>query len=144
MYVADTLMMTIIPLVCKFCQKAMQAEDNTLPVVAKQLGRLCHGLQSEFISPAPLLYSAISLCTHTHTNQHTHTHTHAHTDKRKEWKVVETDSCFPVPVLEIHLKFHKKDWLALKKKKSFSCISKPVLCCSLNIKLFIMQYTCQH
>lgn len=42
----DTLGMIITPLVCKFCHKAMQAEDDTLPVVAKQFGRLCHGLQS--------------------------------------------------------------------------------------------------
>ncbi|XP_021373715.1 serine/threonine-protein phosphatase 4 regulatory subunit 4-like isoform X1 [Mizuhopecten yessoensis] len=41
----DTCNNTIIPLVCKFCQQAMQNEDSTLPVVAKQLGRLAHGLQ---------------------------------------------------------------------------------------------------
>ncbi|CAH1792525.1 unnamed protein product [Owenia fusiformis] len=40
----DTCSMTIVPLVCKFCQQAVQAEDNTLPVIAKQLGKLCHGL----------------------------------------------------------------------------------------------------
>ncbi|XP_060071595.1 serine/threonine-protein phosphatase 4 regulatory subunit 4-like isoform X4 [Ylistrum balloti] len=42
----DTCNNTIIPLVCKFCQQAMQNEDSTLPVVAKQLGRLAHGLQA--------------------------------------------------------------------------------------------------
>ncbi|XP_076464367.1 serine/threonine-protein phosphatase 4 regulatory subunit 4-like [Babylonia areolata] len=42
----DTLTTTIVPLVCKMCQKAMQAEDCTLPVVAKHLGQLCHGLHS--------------------------------------------------------------------------------------------------
>ncbi|XP_067680173.1 serine/threonine-protein phosphatase 4 regulatory subunit 4-like [Haliotis asinina] len=40
----DTCITTIIPLVTKFCQQAMLAEDSTLPVVARQLGRLCHGL----------------------------------------------------------------------------------------------------
>ncbi|XP_076441962.1 serine/threonine-protein phosphatase 4 regulatory subunit 4-like isoform X2 [Babylonia areolata] len=37
---------TVVPLVCKFCQKAMQAEDSTLPNVASYIGKLCHGLQS--------------------------------------------------------------------------------------------------
>ncbi|KAJ8311079.1 hypothetical protein KUTeg_011370 [Tegillarca granosa] len=41
----DTCNTTIIPLVCKYCQQAIQAEDSTLPVVAKQLGKLCHGLK---------------------------------------------------------------------------------------------------
>ncbi|XP_072036473.1 serine/threonine-protein phosphatase 4 regulatory subunit 4-like [Amphiura filiformis] len=40
----DTCTQTIIPLVCKFCENAMQSEDSTLPVVAKQFGKLCHGL----------------------------------------------------------------------------------------------------
>ncbi|XP_050404688.1 serine/threonine-protein phosphatase 4 regulatory subunit 4 [Patella vulgata] len=35
---------TIIPLVCKFCQQAIHSQDSTLPVIAKQLGKLCHGL----------------------------------------------------------------------------------------------------
>ncbi|XP_056021405.1 serine/threonine-protein phosphatase 4 regulatory subunit 4-like isoform X8 [Ostrea edulis] len=41
---AETCSATIIPLVCKICQQAVQAEDATLPVVATQLGKLCHGI----------------------------------------------------------------------------------------------------
>ncbi|XP_078315308.1 serine/threonine-protein phosphatase 4 regulatory subunit 4-like isoform X3 [Crassostrea virginica] len=41
---AETCGTTIIPLVCKICQQAVQAEDATLPVVATQLGKLCHGI----------------------------------------------------------------------------------------------------
>ncbi|KAL8608669.1 hypothetical protein ACOMHN_002898 [Nucella lapillus] len=44
----DTKVSTIVPLVCKFCQKALQAEDSTLPAVAKYSGKLCHGLLSNF------------------------------------------------------------------------------------------------
>ena len=44
---AETCINTIIPLVCKFCQQAMASEDNTLATVAKQLGRLSHGLSGE-------------------------------------------------------------------------------------------------
>ena len=40
----DTCTNTIVPLVCKFCQQALVNKDTTLPVVAKQLGRLAHGL----------------------------------------------------------------------------------------------------
>ncbi|XP_041351880.1 serine/threonine-protein phosphatase 4 regulatory subunit 4-like isoform X2 [Gigantopelta aegis] len=40
----DTCSTTIIPLVCKFCQQANQAQDSTLPAIAKQLGRICHEL----------------------------------------------------------------------------------------------------
>ncbi|XP_071784695.1 serine/threonine-protein phosphatase 4 regulatory subunit 4-like isoform X5 [Asterias amurensis] len=40
----ETCTQTIIPLVCKFCENAMQSEDSTLPAVARQFGRLCHGL----------------------------------------------------------------------------------------------------
>ncbi|XP_041467949.1 serine/threonine-protein phosphatase 4 regulatory subunit 4-like isoform X4 [Lytechinus variegatus] len=40
----DTCTQTIIPLVRKFCENAMNNEDSTLPSVAKQFGRLCHGL----------------------------------------------------------------------------------------------------
>ncbi|XP_072182400.1 serine/threonine-protein phosphatase 4 regulatory subunit 4-like [Diadema setosum] len=40
----DTCTHTIIPLVKKFCENAMNNEDSTLPAVAKQFGRLCHGL----------------------------------------------------------------------------------------------------
>lgn len=40
----ETCGTTIIPLVCKICQQAVQAEDATLPVVATQLGKLCHGI----------------------------------------------------------------------------------------------------
>lgn len=35
---------TIIPLVCKFCQQAIDSNDVTLPVVAKLIGKICHGL----------------------------------------------------------------------------------------------------
>ena len=40
----ETCTETIVPLVCKFCQQALSNEDSTLPAVAKQLGKLCHGL----------------------------------------------------------------------------------------------------
>ncbi|XP_052767740.1 serine/threonine-protein phosphatase 4 regulatory subunit 4-like isoform X2 [Mya arenaria] len=39
----DTCRATLIPLVCKFCQQAMKTEDVTLPIVAKEIGRLAHG-----------------------------------------------------------------------------------------------------
>ncbi|XP_071162317.1 serine/threonine-protein phosphatase 4 regulatory subunit 4-like isoform X9 [Mytilus edulis] len=41
---SETCSSTIIPLVCKFCQQAMQAEDSTLPEVGKQIGKIAHGL----------------------------------------------------------------------------------------------------
>ncbi|XP_052106289.1 serine/threonine-protein phosphatase 4 regulatory subunit 4-like isoform X2 [Mytilus californianus] len=41
---SETCSTTIIPLVCKFCQQAMQAEDSTLPEVGKQIGKIAHGL----------------------------------------------------------------------------------------------------
>ncbi|XP_078675204.1 serine/threonine-protein phosphatase 4 regulatory subunit 4-like isoform X2 [Branchiostoma floridae x Branchiostoma belcheri] len=40
----DTCTQTIVPLVCKFCERSMEADDTTLPHVAEQFGRLCHGL----------------------------------------------------------------------------------------------------
>lgn len=40
----ETCNQTIIPLVCKYCDNAMQNKDVTLPSIAKQFGRLCHGL----------------------------------------------------------------------------------------------------
>ena len=43
-FILDTCTNTIIPLVVKFCQGALQDEDSTLPVVSRHLGRLCHGL----------------------------------------------------------------------------------------------------
>ena len=43
-FIVDTCTNTIIPLVVKFCQGALQDEDSTLPVVSRHLGRLCHGL----------------------------------------------------------------------------------------------------
>ena len=46
-YRVDTCTQTIIPLVRKFCENAMQSEDSTLPVVAKQFGKLCHGLSGK-------------------------------------------------------------------------------------------------
>lgn len=39
----DTCKATLIPLVCKFCQQSIKTEDVTLPVVAKEIGRLVHG-----------------------------------------------------------------------------------------------------
>ncbi|KAK3094055.1 hypothetical protein FSP39_023500 [Pinctada imbricata] len=41
---AETSTTTIVPLVCKFCQQALQSEDATLPIVSMQYGKLCHGL----------------------------------------------------------------------------------------------------
>jgi len=35
---------TIVPLVIKSCEQAKSMEDCTLPVIARHLGRLCHGL----------------------------------------------------------------------------------------------------
>lgn len=35
---------TIVPLVIKSCEQARTTEDCTLPVIARHLGRLCHGL----------------------------------------------------------------------------------------------------
>merc|ERR1719400_2615882 len=35
---------TIVPLVIKCCDQARTSEDCTLPVIARHLGRLCHGL----------------------------------------------------------------------------------------------------
>lgn len=46
-FASETCGTTIIPLVCKICQQAVQAEDATLPVVATQLGKLCHGIAGE-------------------------------------------------------------------------------------------------
>ncbi|XP_071835230.1 serine/threonine-protein phosphatase 4 regulatory subunit 4-like isoform X3 [Apostichopus japonicus] len=40
----ETCNQTIIPLVCKYCDNAMQNKDVTLPSIAKQFGKLCHGL----------------------------------------------------------------------------------------------------
>ena len=41
---------TIVPLVMKLCEQAKTMEDVTLPVIARHLGRLCHGL-SPNLSP---------------------------------------------------------------------------------------------
>lgn len=40
----ETCTQIIVPLVKKFCENSMKSEDITLPVIAKQLGKLCHGL----------------------------------------------------------------------------------------------------
>nr|XP_002737817.1 PREDICTED: serine/threonine-protein phosphatase 4 regulatory subunit 4 [Saccoglossus kowalevskii] len=45
----DTCVHTIIPLMCRFCESALQTEDPTLPSVAHQFGRLCHGLSVNLI-----------------------------------------------------------------------------------------------
>lgn len=47
LFTSETCGTTIIPLVCKICQQAVQAEDATLPVVATQLGKLCHGISGK-------------------------------------------------------------------------------------------------
>ncbi len=44
LFFADTCTETIVPLVCKFCQQALVSEDPTLPAVARNIGKLCHGL----------------------------------------------------------------------------------------------------
>ncbi|GAB6023261.1 Serine/threonine-protein phosphatase 4 regulatory subunit 4 [Chamberlinius hualienensis] len=40
----ETCVQIIAPLVKKFCDNSLRLEDITLPVVAKQIGKLCHGL----------------------------------------------------------------------------------------------------
>jgi len=40
----ETCTETIVPLVIKFYHKAMKDEDQTLPAVAKNIGKLCHSL----------------------------------------------------------------------------------------------------
>lgn len=40
----ETCIQAIIPLVKKFCENSIRSEDATLPVIARHLGRLCHGL----------------------------------------------------------------------------------------------------
>ena len=47
--ILDTCVQTIVPLVEKFCAKALKAEDETLPLVATQLGKVCHGIAGQFI-----------------------------------------------------------------------------------------------
>ncbi|KAL4238285.1 Serine/threonine-protein phosphatase 4 regulatory subunit 4 [Mactra antiquata] len=42
----DTCRGTLVPLVCKFCQQSIKSEDVTLPVVAKEIGRLSHGFSA--------------------------------------------------------------------------------------------------
>ncbi|XP_060560936.1 serine/threonine-protein phosphatase 4 regulatory subunit 4-like isoform X3 [Ruditapes philippinarum] len=42
----DTCRATLIPLVCKFCQQSVKTEDVTLPVVAREIGKLCHGFSA--------------------------------------------------------------------------------------------------
>ncbi|KAK3599632.1 hypothetical protein CHS0354_029090 [Potamilus streckersoni] len=43
----DVCKNTLIPLVCKICQESLQADNNVmLPVVAMQLGQLCHGFSN--------------------------------------------------------------------------------------------------
>ena len=58
---SDTCVNTIIPLVCKFCQQAIQNEDPTLPSVARQLGRLLHGLSSKlkFFTPNSVIVDVV-------------------------------------------------------------------------------------
>ncbi|XP_023226349.1 serine/threonine-protein phosphatase 4 regulatory subunit 4-like [Centruroides sculpturatus] len=40
----ETCIQIIIPLVKKFCENSIRTEDATLPVIARHLGKLCHGL----------------------------------------------------------------------------------------------------
>ncbi|XP_053409044.1 serine/threonine-protein phosphatase 4 regulatory subunit 4-like [Mercenaria mercenaria] len=42
----DTCRATLIPLVCKFCQQSVKTEDVTLPIVAREIGKLCHGFSA--------------------------------------------------------------------------------------------------
>ncbi|KAG8182940.1 hypothetical protein JTE90_010569 [Oedothorax gibbosus] len=44
----DTCTQAIIPLVKKLCENSFNSKDSTLPVVSKQLGRLCCGLAENF------------------------------------------------------------------------------------------------
>jgi len=41
----ETLRSNVVPLVKKFCEQALMSGDNSLPVVARLLGRLCHELK---------------------------------------------------------------------------------------------------
>jgi len=45
---AETRSTTIVPLVCKFCQQSIDSNDVTLPVVAKLIGKICHGLSCKY------------------------------------------------------------------------------------------------
>ena len=42
--VADTLKQNVVPLVCKYCDKALQSEERSLLSVVKNFGRFCHML----------------------------------------------------------------------------------------------------
>ncbi|XP_074642861.1 serine/threonine-protein phosphatase 4 regulatory subunit 4-like [Tubulanus polymorphus] len=60
----ETCTNTIVPLVCKFCDNAMGSDDMTIPVVAKQLGKLCHGLSANLTEDQRQTFLTIykSLC----------------------------------------------------------------------------------
>ncbi|CAI9734860.1 serine/threonine-protein phosphatase 4 regulatory subunit 4-like isoform X4 [Octopus vulgaris] len=42
----DTCSNTIIPLVIRFYEQCLYSKDHTLPIIAKHIGRLCHGLSA--------------------------------------------------------------------------------------------------
>ncbi|XP_064600821.1 serine/threonine-protein phosphatase 4 regulatory subunit 4-like [Liolophura sinensis] len=52
----ETCKNTIVPLVCKFCQQSVLSQDSTLPVVAKQFGKLCHGLSINLMDDQKLWF----------------------------------------------------------------------------------------
>lgn len=43
----DCLSQSVVPLVCKFCEQAVQLEDHTLPSVARDFGKYCCNMSSE-------------------------------------------------------------------------------------------------
>ena len=45
----ETLRSDVVPLVKKFCEQALMSGDNSLPVVARLLGRLCHELKGTHV-----------------------------------------------------------------------------------------------
>ena len=47
-FVADTLKQNIVPLVCKYCDQAVQSEERHLLSVVKNFGCFCHNLSGSF------------------------------------------------------------------------------------------------
>jgi len=45
----DAQMMTVVPLVCKYCHQAFSKQDETLSAVSRHFGRLCQGLSGRCI-----------------------------------------------------------------------------------------------
>ncbi|XP_078488840.1 serine/threonine-protein phosphatase 4 regulatory subunit 4-like [Ciona intestinalis] len=44
----DCLVQHVVPLVCKYCEQALQNEDHTMLSVAKNFGRFCHNISKNF------------------------------------------------------------------------------------------------